>query len=223
MIESFNVPKNDVAKWAGVVTAAFSLTQACTGFLWGRAADRWGRKPTILYAVSSALFSCLLFGFSQNLPWAIVARAMAGGTNGNVGTFRTVVAEMIPEKELQARAFSLMPLVFTMGSILGPGLGGALANPAARHPNVFGKSAFLKRFPYALPNIAAASFFLIGLVTGFLFLEVRYLCSPCLPLCATSILKLMRKLWKPKNMNGIVVESWVNSWRGPFHGQDQSY
>lgn len=174
MIESFNVPTNDVAKWAGIATATFSLAQACTGFLWGRAADRWGRKPTIIFAVFSALISCLLFGFSQNLPLAIIARAMAGGTNGNVGTFRTVVAEMIPEKELQARAFSLMPLVFTMGSIFGPGLGGALANPAVRHPNTFGNSAFLKRFPYALPNIAAASILLIGLVTAFLFLKVRY-------------------------------------------------
>lgn len=223
MIESFHVPQNDVAKWAGIVAATFSLAQACTGFLWGRAADRWGRKPTILFAVFSALVSCLLFGFSQNLPWAIVARAMAGGTNGNVGTFRTVVAEMIPEKELQARAFSLMPLVYTMGSIFGPGLGGALANPAVRHPSLFGKSAFLKRFPYALPNIAAASFLLIGLVTGFLFLKVRYSCSPCLPICTTSILKVMRKLWKPKNMNGTVVESWVNSWRALLCGQGQRY
>lgn len=173
MIESFNVPKNDVAKWAGIITATFSLTQAFTGVLWGRAADRWGRKPTILCAVSFALISCLLFGFSQNLAWAIVTRAMAGGTNGNVGTFRTAVAEMVPEKELQARAFSLMPLVYTVGSIFGPGLGGSLANPAISYPNVFGKSAFLNRFPYALPNIAAASLLMIGLVTGFLFLKVR--------------------------------------------------
>lgn len=217
------MPKNDVAKWAGIITATFSISQAFTGFLWGRAADRWGRKPTILLAAFSALISCLLFGFSQNLPWAIVARAMAGGTNGNVGTFRTVVAEMIPEKELQARAFSLMPLVFTIGSIFGPGLGGALADPVARYPSLFGNSTFLKRFPYALPNIAAASFLLIGLVTGFLFLKVRYPCSPCLPICTTSVLKVMRNLWKLKNMNGTVVERWVNSWWGPLCGQGQRY
>ncbi len=168
------MPNNDVAKWAGVASAAFSITQAFTGVLWGRASDRWGRKPTIMVGAIFAMASSLLFGFSQSLAWVLVARAMAGGTSGNVGTFRTAVAEMVPEKELQPRAFSLMPLVYTMGSIFGPGLGGAIANPAASYPEIFGNSAFFKRFPYALPNIAISLFFMIGLVTGFLFLKVRY-------------------------------------------------
>ncbi|MCJ1269927.1 hypothetical protein MMC22_009820 [Lobaria immixta] len=171
MIESFNVPKNNVAKWAGIASASFSLSQAVTGILWGRASDRWGRKPTILLAVICAMFSSLLFGFSNSLAMAIVARSLAGATNGNVGTYRTVVAEMIPEKELQPRAFSIMPLVFTMGSIFGPALGGALANPAANYPSIFGNSAFFKRYPYALPNIALSVIFMIGLTTGTLFLK----------------------------------------------------
>lgn len=176
MIESFGVSKNNVAKWAGITSAAFSMTQIFTGILWGRASDRWGRKPAILFGVVFAMSSSLLFGFAHNLPWAIAARAFAGATNGNVGIFRTVVAEMIPEKELQPRAFSFMPLCYTLGSIFGPAIGGALANPAARHPEIFGKSAFLRSNPYALPNIAASLFFMIGLVTGFLFLRVRLVC-----------------------------------------------
>lgn len=35
------------------------------------------------------------------------------------GIIRTVVAEMVPQKVLQPRAFSIMPLVWTIGSILG--------------------------------------------------------------------------------------------------------
>ncbi|KAL8665642.1 MAG: hypothetical protein Q9202_002146 [Teloschistes flavicans] len=50
--------------------------------------------------------SGLLFGFSKNLPMAIVARSLAGASNGNVGILRTSVAEMVPQKELQPRAFS---------------------------------------------------------------------------------------------------------------------
>ncbi|MCJ1467314.1 hypothetical protein MMC07_005938 [Pseudocyphellaria aurata] len=171
MIESFNVPKNDVAKWAGVTSSAFSFSQAVTGILWGRASDRWGRKATILIGVVCAMFSSLLFGFSTTLAMAIAARSIAGATTGNVGTFRTVVAEMIPERELQPRAFSIMPLVYTLGSIMGPGLGGALANPAANFPGTFGNSVFFKKYPYALPNIAACAFSAIGLTTGALFLK----------------------------------------------------
>lgn len=175
MIESLGVPENDVAKWAGITSAVFSISQGATGVLWGRASDMTGRKPAIMVGVITAMVSSLLFGFARSLPLAIFARALAGATNGNVGIFRTLVAEMIPEKELQPRAFSLMPTVYTIGSIIGPALGGALANPAVRYPDVFGKSAFFKRYPFALPNIAASLFFMVGLVTGFLFLRVRRL------------------------------------------------
>ncbi|MCJ1463944.1 hypothetical protein MMC07_002554 [Pseudocyphellaria aurata] len=177
MIESFHVPRKDVAKWAGITAATFSLSQAATGILWGRASDRWGRKTIILVGGICAMFSSLLFGFSNSLAMAIVGRCLAGVTYGNVGTYRTAVAEMIPEKELQPRAFSIMPLVYAMGSIFGPALGGALANPAANFPDTFGDSAFLKNYPYALPNIAASTFFAIGIITGALFLKVGYSAS----------------------------------------------
>ena len=102
-----------------------------------------------------------------------MARALAGLGNGNVGIIRTTVAEMVPQKELQPRAFSVMPLIWTIGSIFGPAFGGALANPAERHPELFGKSVFFKRYPFALPNLVACVFFLIGFTTGVLFLKVR--------------------------------------------------
>lgn len=172
MIEGFNVPKNEVAKWAGITSAAFSLSQAVTGLAWGQASDRFGRKPIILIGMTCTMFASLLFGFSRSLAWAVAARSIAGISNGNVGIIRTTVAELVPYKELQPRAFSIMPLVWSIGSIFGPAFGGALANPAVRYPDVFGHSRFLLRFPYALPNLVAVGFFLVGLTTGILFLKV---------------------------------------------------
>ena len=103
---------------------------------------------------------------------AIVARSLAGAGNGNVGIIRTTVAEMVPFKELQPRAFSLMPLVWNTGSIFGPTIGGALANPFNIKPGEHVESPnLLQHFPYALPNIVSACFFMIGITTGFLFLE----------------------------------------------------
>lgn len=189
MIESFNVPKNKVANWAGVASAAFFLSQAATGVLWGSAADRWGRKPTILVSVIFAMFSSLMFGFSNSLAMAIVARSLAGMTNGNVGTYRTAVAEMVSEKELQPRAFSIMPMVYSVGSVFGPTIGGALANPARNYPKTFGNSAFFKKYPYALPNMAIGVFFTISVITGTLFLKVRYVVGRTRP----TILTLLRK------------------------------
>ena len=61
------------------------------------------------------MITCLLFGFSKNLAWAIVARSLAGASSGTVGIIRTTVAELVPERELQPKAFSLMPLVWSIG------------------------------------------------------------------------------------------------------------
>ena len=65
-----------------------------------------------------------------------------------VGIIRTMVAEMVPEKELQPRAFSIMPLVWSLGSVVGPAFGGFFAQPATQYPYLFGKVKFLRKFPY---------------------------------------------------------------------------
>ena len=171
MIESFGVPKDKVSKWAGITSAVFSLSQACTGVIWGWASDRFGRKPVILLGMVGIMSTTLLWGFSKSLPLAVLARCLSGASNGNVGLMRTAVAELVPERELQPKAFSIMPLVWTIGSIFGPGFGGALADPAHKYPRIFGNIKLFQKFPFALPNLAAAAIFLIGLAVGFLFLH----------------------------------------------------
>lgn len=83
MIESFGVEKREVAKWAGITSASFSLAQCLTAILWGRASDKFGRKPAIVIGLTCTLFFSLLWGLSTNLPMAIISRAMAGAFNGN--------------------------------------------------------------------------------------------------------------------------------------------
>lgn len=172
MIRSFNIPETDVAGWAGLAAAMFSLCQAFMGVPWGIFSDVYGRKLAILLGLTSTMLTSLLWGFSTNLGMAIAARALAGAGNGNVGIIRTVVAEMVPFKELQPRAFSIMPLVWNIGSIFGPTIGGALANPLNVKPgDEVHNPSFFQRFPYALPNLVSAAFFLVGITTGTLFLE----------------------------------------------------
>ena len=170
MVQSFNVPTDQVAKWAGLMSAIFSLAQATTGIAWGRASDKFGRKPTIMLALFLTMITGVLFGFSKSLTWAMLARAAQGLCNGNVGIIRTSVAELVPEKELQPRAFSLMPLVWTVGSIFGPAFGGSLVHPVERFP-IFRKSKLFAEYPFALPNVLISSLFCIGIISGLLFLK----------------------------------------------------
>lgn len=172
MIRNFNVPQNEVGKWAGICAAVFSISQALFGVAWGRFSDTHGRKSAILLGLAATMVTSLMWGFSTNLALAITARVLAGAGNGNVGIIRTTVAEMVPFKELQPRAFSLMPLVWNIGSIFGPSIGGALANPLDVTPGekIEGGSLF-ERYPYALPNIVSAIFFAVGITVGLLYLE----------------------------------------------------
>lgn len=78
---------------------------------------------------------------------------------------------MVPERELQPRAFSIMPLVWSIGSIFGPAFGGFFAKPAEQFPSLFGNNEFLKAYPFALPNILGSVIFLISVTTGMLFLK----------------------------------------------------
>ena len=173
MIESLDVPPDQVAKYAGIAASVFSLSQAVFAVPWGRLSDRYGRKPAILTCLTGTMVMTVLWGFSTTLWMAVLARALQGVFNGNVGIIRTTVAEMVPWKELQPRAFSVMPLVWNIGSIFGPMLGGALSNPLRIKPgHVLGPEAgLLERFPYVLPNLVSAVLFLIGIATGILFLD----------------------------------------------------
>ncbi|EMC99595.1 hypothetical protein BAUCODRAFT_29968 [Baudoinia panamericana UAMH 10762] len=172
MIRSFQIPEREVGKWAGLATAIFSLCQAVMGVPWGRFSDRYGRKSAILLGLTATMLTSLMWGFSSTLWMGLLARALAGAGNGNVGIIRTTVAEMVPWKELQPKAFSIMPLVWNIGSIFGPMLGGALANPYGVEPGEDGRDkALFGRFPYAPPNIVSAVFFAIGITVGYLFLE----------------------------------------------------
>jgi MFS transporter, SHS family, lactate transporter len=88
------------------VTLAILLTLAMRpvgAFLFGRAADRWGRRPTLM--VDILLYSVLEFasGFAPNLTVLIVLRALYGiAMGGEWGVGASLTMETIP---LHARGF----------------------------------------------------------------------------------------------------------------------
>ncbi|KAL7271732.1 hypothetical protein RUND412_005485 [Rhizina undulata] len=173
MIKSFGVPVEDISFYVGITGASFSFSQMFTGILLGRLSDRVGRRPVILCGLFGTLVTLLMFGFSTTLWMAIAARCLSGLVNGNVGILRTMVAEMVPQKELQPRAFSIMPLIWSIGGCLGPIIGGSLADPLTNHPGWFGgkRPAFFVKFPFALPNLVNALLFIFGLGIGILFMQ----------------------------------------------------
>lgn len=65
---------------------------------------------------------------------------------------------VVDSSRYQSRAFLLLPMCSNVGSIIGPILGGLLADPAANYPGWFGKVQWLQKHPYAPPNFLSALF-----------------------------------------------------------------
>ncbi|OBT65930.1 hypothetical protein VE03_05397 [Pseudogymnoascus sp. 23342-1-I1] len=137
---------------------------------WAKISDRIGRKPTILIGSMGAVFSALLFGFSTSLPMAIAARTCAGLLNPNLGVVPTFVGELV-SKEQQAEGFSVVPFLRGLGTIIGPVIGGYLAEPVKNYPFLFHEGTIWDKFPYLLPNLVVVIFLLSSCTLGLFFLE----------------------------------------------------
>lgn len=175
MIESFGVPHTDVGRYVGLVTGLFALGQAPAVLYWGRLADSKGRKPAILWCMFLASTAMLIWGFSTTLAVAMAARFVLGIASGDVGIIRTMVAEVVTDKQLQPTAFAIMPMTWSLCSIFGPALGGMLAHPTKTMPRLFGNNALFTAYPFLLPNLLCASFYFFACVVSWLFLEETHL------------------------------------------------
>lgn len=64
-----------------------------------------------------------------------------------------------------------MPFVWSIGTILGPCIGGTFADPHETWPNAFPEGGLFDRFPYLLPNLICAALLLVSIVMGYFLLE----------------------------------------------------
>ncbi|EAW10341.1 putative MFS multidrug transporter [Aspergillus clavatus NRRL 1] len=183
-LKSFNpsLPDSTISAQAGIMQGSFTAAQFLTAVWWGRLADaEWmGRKRVLLIGLLGTCISCVGFGFSRSFATAVVFRVLGGILNSNVGVMRTMISEIIEEKKYQSRAFLLLPMCFNIGVIIGPILGGSLADPVSNLPNIFGPGSVLggkdgvwwmERWPFALPNVLSALFMLAAFLAIWLGLD----------------------------------------------------
>ncbi|KAF7043648.1 hypothetical protein CFC21_052976 [Triticum aestivum] len=170
MIRDLHVAKRteDIGFYAGFVGASFMFGRFLTATIWGIAADRIGRKPVILFSVFSVVVFNTLFGLSVTYWMAIATRFLMGALNGLLGPIKAYSIEVCrPEHE--ALALSLVSTSWAIGLIIGPALGGYLALPAEKYPNIFSPDSLFGRFPYFLPCLCTSVFAAVVL-TGCLWM-----------------------------------------------------
>ncbi|XP_027176137.1 protein ZINC INDUCED FACILITATOR-LIKE 1-like isoform X1 [Coffea eugenioides] len=159
MIGDFHIAKTeeDIGYYAGYVGSSFMFGRALTSLLWGLVADRYGRKPVILIGTVAVVIFNTLFGLSSNFWMAVSMRFLLGSLSGVLGPMRAYASE-ICHKEYQALGMSVISTSWGVGLVIGPAIGGYLAQPADKYPEIFSKQSVFGRFPYLLPCLLISLF-----------------------------------------------------------------
>src|SRR5215472_4302942 len=116
-----------VALWAGVLAGTTSFVAAFAAPLWGRLADRHGRKLMLLRSSIAVGVFAALMGASANVRQVFACRALMGVFAGFSSTAIALVASQAPEERL-GYALGWLSTGQLVGSLVGPLIGGFLAD-----------------------------------------------------------------------------------------------
>lgn len=113
------------APWvSGALMACFSVTQFIFSPIWGRASDKYGRRPIILISLIGSALSYLSFGLASNLTMLFIARVACGVlTSASLPTSQAYITDVTtPEK--RSGGMAVLGAAFGLGFAFGPIIGG---------------------------------------------------------------------------------------------------
>ncbi|KRN85194.1 MFS transporter [Ligilactobacillus acidipiscis] len=112
----------------GVMNALFAFAQFVASPIIGRISDRIGRKPILVLGLFLFTISEYLFAVTNQLVLFDISRVIGGISAAMVVPTEMAFAADITTKKYRARVIGWLSAAFSGGLILGPGLGGLLAN-----------------------------------------------------------------------------------------------
>lgn len=182
------VEAGSVGLYVGTIASSFALAQFTTNFFWGWLSDRIGRKPVILAGTLLTAACFFAFGFCRTLWQAILVQTIMGIVNGNAGVVSTCLGE-ITDRSNQSRAFIYLPVIYGLGGITGPVVGGLLvkknAVPTKDDP-----------YPYLWPNLLSAGVLMVDLFITMFLLEESLEEAQLLPPLGKRFVNLFSSVWQ---------------------------
>lgn len=121
----------------GYMVSAFAFAQLVLSPLAGRAVDKYGRKPMIIIGLFIFSMSELLFGLGQSVEVLFASRILGGVSAAFIMPAVTAFIADITTNETRPKALGYMSAAISTGFIIGPGIGGFLADIGTRVPFFF--------------------------------------------------------------------------------------
>ncbi|MBP1965689.1 MFS transporter [Paenibacillus aceris] len=125
----------------GLLVAAFSLTQLLCSPLAGRLADSFGRKRMIVIGMIVFAVSEGMFGLASSPGLLFTSRMMGGISAAMIMPAVMAYAADITTPEERAVGMGYITAAITTGFIIGPGIGGYIAEFGIRVPFYFAAAA----------------------------------------------------------------------------------
>jgi len=118
----------------GFLMAIFALMQFIFSPIWGSLSDQHGRKNFLLVGAIGNALSMLFLGLSSQLWMLYVSRALAGSlSSATLPTAMAYIGDSTSEDE-RGGGMGIMGAAMGVGMVLGPGLGGWLAEYSLHLP-----------------------------------------------------------------------------------------
>ncbi|WOD64843.1 MFS transporter (plasmid) [Niallia taxi] len=119
---------------AGFLTAAFAVTQLFFSPFAGRFSDQYGRKKAIVFGMVVLAVSEAIFALGSSAIWLFISRFLGGlGIAFVAPAVMAFIADITTEQE-RAKGIGYISAAMSTGFLIGPGIGGFLAEYGTRVP-----------------------------------------------------------------------------------------
>jgi DHA1 family tetracycline resistance protein-like MFS transporter len=137
------------AEVSGWIVFLYASVQFLMGPVIGGLSDRFGRRPVLLASLAAFSLDYVVMAFAPTLWWLVAARVVAGITGATFPTAYAYIADVTPPEKRGAN-FGVIGMAFGFGFIIGPALGGFVAQFGTEVPFLLSAGLATANFIYGL-------------------------------------------------------------------------
>ncbi|WP_270170076.1 MFS transporter [Paenibacillus sp. SYP-B4298] len=134
--------EHTIGTWAGLIFAANFVTSFLFQPLWGKLSDRYGRKMMLLRSGFGMAIVMVLMGFATS-PWQLLVLRMVNGTISGFNPASVALVSSTTPKEKMGFVMGTLQSGGIAGTILGPFIGGLMADAFGYRPIFYITGALL--------------------------------------------------------------------------------